>query len=358
MRFLKYILIGLAVIALGLVLVRRVFAVQIGEAAFRTAAKSTLAKNPVADLPDGLAVILVGTGSPLPDPTRAGPMTVVAAGGKLFAVDAGGGTARRFGEFALPWGQLEAVLLTHYHSDHIDGLGEVILQHWAGGGSDAPLPVYGPVGLDWVVDGVNLTYAQDTTYRIAHHGEEVVPPDGAGAVAHVFEESGRPVVVHDQDGLTITAVAVKHDPVHPAVAYRFDYLGRSVTVSGDTAKSQALIELSASTDILVHEALNADMVGVLGNELAARSQPRLAKIMADIPGYHTTPVEAAESAAEAGADMLVLSHIIPVLPSRALYPAYLKGTKAAYDGPIILGEDGMMFVLPEGSEKIMRKRVD
>ena len=94
MRYVKYLLIVVAVLALGLFVARRVFAVQIGEAAFRTAAKANLGRNPVAGQPDGLALILVGTGSPLPDPTRAGPMTVVSAGGKLFAVDAGGGSAR------------------------------------------------------------------------------------------------------------------------------------------------------------------------------------------------------------------------------------------------------------------------
>ena len=80
--------------------------------------------------------------------------------------------------------------------------------------------------------------------------------------------------------------------------------------------------------------------------------------MHDIPSYHTTPVEAAELAKAAGAKMLVFSHHVPAVPSRLLYPMFLKGTKKAYDGPIILGEDGMAFELPAGSDKIVRKRLD
>lgn len=358
MRFLKPALVILALILLAGAVARTVFSVQIGEAAFRAAVKKNVGRNALAGMPDGLAVVLVGTGSPLPDEGRAGPMTAVTVGNRVFIVDAGAGSGRRFGELGLPWAGVEAMFLTHFHSDHIDGLGEVMLQHWAAGGADTPLALYGPEGVEQVAAGFNEAYAQDAGYRIAHHGPDYIFPSGNGAEAMTFSTDGGAVRVYERDGLTVTAVSVDHSPIHPAVGYRFDYKGRSVTISGDTVKNQALIDLARNTDVLVHEALNPDMVGEIRDGLKEKGQPRLSKIMNDILNYHTTPVEAAEAASEAGAGLLVYSHIVPAQPSRLLYPAFTKGAKKAYDGPIVVGEDGMAFVLPAGSDKIERRRLN
>ena len=358
MRPLKIVLGVAGLLVLAIVVARTMFSVQIGEAAYKAAVKTNIGRHALTEAPDGLTLVLVGTGSPMPDPGRAGPMTVVAAGDRVFIVDAGAGSGRRFGELRLPWENVEAAFLTHYHSDHIDGLGEVVLQYWAAGGAEAPLSVHGPDGVARVVAGFNEAYAQDSVYRIAHHGPQTVHPSGHGAVAVPFSPASDPVRVYERDGLSVTAISVDHDPIHPAVAYRFDYKGRSVTISGDTARDETLVVLAEDTDILVHEALNADMVRELRDQLDAGGEPRLSAIMDDILDYHTTPVEGAEIATEAGAQMLVFSHIIPVLPNRILYPAFLKDTGKAFDGPIILGEDGMVFELPSGSDRIERKRLD
>ncbi|KCZ92813.1 MBL fold metallo-hydrolase [Hyphomonas johnsonii] len=351
------LIIGLALL-LAVAVIRTAFAEQIGMALFKRVAERTISQDKLARLPDGLHVVLVGTGSPLADPTRAGPMTAVIAGDRIFVIDAGGGAVRKMQELGLPLNKVEATLLTHFHSDHIDGLGELILQAWGGGGRETPLPVYGPTGVEQVVSGLKESYAQDTVYRIAHHGPVVMNPSGQGATAMPFDASAGTVRVLDEDGLIITAVPVHHQPAEPAVGYRFDYAGRSVTISGDTARSESLIALARDSDILVHEALNTEMVGIIGADLAAVGSPKIAQIMADIPSYHTSPVDAASSAQEAGAKALVFTHIIPVLPSRALYPAFLKGTDKAFDGPIVLGEDGMVFSLPADGSKMKRSRLD
>lgn len=358
MKLLKITLIILGALVIVLVGARTMFSVQIGEALFRSAVKANLGQNALADAPDGLSVILVGTGSPLPDPGRVGPMTVVAAGDRVFIIDSGSGSARRYGELRLPWANVEAVFLTHFHSDHIDGLGEVMLQHWAAGGAGTPLALYGPTGVDRVAAGFMEAYAQDTTYRIAHHGADVITPSGQGAAPFPFTPGRTPEIVYEQNGLTVSAVSVDHSPIEPAVAYRFDYEGRSVTISGDTVKDDRLVTLANGSDLLIHEALNADMVSLVRDELTANGETRLAAIMNDILDYHTTPVEAAEVADAANVRMLALSHIVPAQPSRLLYPAYLKGTGKAYGGPIVMGEDGMMFLLPAGSEAIERARLN
>jgi len=156
-------------------------------------------------------------------------------------VDVGSGAVRRIGPAGIPMSKVEDVFLTHFHSDHIDGLGELLMQRWAGGAHEAPMPVHGPTGVEDVVAGFNQAYLHDDEYRVAHHGPKIIPPHGAGAWRCVRAAGrGQGVVVLDVDGLKVTAFAVSHLPITPAVGYRFDYLGRSVVVSGDTVKSANL----------------------------------------------------------------------------------------------------------------------
>ena len=110
----------------------------------RMVASSTSEANPIAQLSDGLHVGLCGAGSPFPDPRRSGPCTVVVAGKRMFVFDTGGGAARNISRMQLNPGQIEAVFFTHYHSDHIDGLGELMLVRWIQGNASAPLPIHGP----------------------------------------------------------------------------------------------------------------------------------------------------------------------------------------------------------------------
>jgi ribonuclease Z len=100
---------------------------------------------------------------------------VVVAGKRLFVFDAGSGSARNIGRLGFVLGHVEAVFLTHFHSDHIDGLGELMLQRWVTTSNTAPVPVYGPPGVDQVVAGLRQAYAQDQHYRVAHHGDATVP---------------------------------------------------------------------------------------------------------------------------------------------------------------------------------------
>jgi ribonuclease Z len=292
------------------------FQEQIGERIFARAVDTAVARNVIGDLPDGIHVVLCGTGSPLPDPARAGPCSGVIIDGKMFIVDIGGGAVRNLGLMGLNPGATEALLLTHFHSDHIDGMGELMMQRWAGGGRDAPLPVIAPEGVEAIVDGLNAAYAADAQYRIAHHGKATMSLTGAGGAARPFSMSGgqAQLVVHNQGGIKITAFLVDHKPIAPAVGYRFDYKGRSVVFSGDTVKLPAVAKACNGCDLLVHEVLNAKMVGTMEKAFGQAGRKRLEKIMADIQNYHTTPVEAAETAKAGKAKMLVLSHIVPALP--------------------------------------------
>ena len=307
-----------------------------------------------AELPDGLYVLLCGAGGPLPDPKRSGPCVAVMAGGTLVLIDAGSSAARNLTRFGLRPGQVDAVLLTHFHSDHIDGLGEVATLRWAGSGRSAPLPVFGPEGVERVVDGFNAAYRQDQAYRVAHHGEIVTPPAAAGlsAAAFVLPADGESPVVFERGALRIKAFAVDHHPVSPAVGYRIEYKGRSAVVSGDTAKSANLIAQAIDVDLLLHEALSRELVQVIQDAARRADNAAMVEITADIMDYHASPVEAAESAQAAGVDSLVFYHVVPPLPLAPLERLYLEGVGDAFSGPVRIGVDGTFISLPVDSDEI------
>lgn len=350
---------GLVAVVLVLIGALAAYALQarLGTWLFERGTAQRMVVDNVAKQDDGLHVGLCGTGSPMPNLDRAGPCNVVIAGKQMYVVDIGEGGGETLNVMGISPGKADGLLLTHFHSDHIDGFGPLMLYHWTRGSSTAPLPVYGPKGVEAIVAGFNAAYATDNTYRIAHHGPQVVPPSGAGAIARPFEMAGSATIVLQRDGLKITAFTVNHDPIKPSVGYRFDYKGRSLCISGDTKKSPNLEAVCKGVDILVHEALNPALVQKMEVAAAANGQAGAAKIMHDIQDYHTTPEEAAESAQTAGAGMLVLSHLVPPLPSRWLYAAFLGDAKSRFSGPIVVGEDGMMFSLPAGSKTINRTRL-
>lgn len=302
-----------------------------------------------------LHVVLCGTGSPLPSSERAGPCTAVLAGGHFVLVDAGSGANNRLGLLRLPRGRLDGILLTHFHSDHIADLGSLGMQSWALGRPHT-LPVYGPPGVEEVVRGFETAYAQDTAYRVAHHGADLMDPAVRPLVAHPVPVVGDAAVeVFAADGLRVVAFRVDHAPVEPAYGYRFDYRGRSLVVSGDTALCPNLVKHARGADVLVHEALAAQLVARVRAAAEAAGNARLARILGDIPSYHTTPVQAAGVGARAGVRLVVLNHLVPPPDNFLLRRLFLEGVDEAGDVPVILGQDGLHLVLPPDSEAIERE---
>ena len=317
---------------------------------------------------NSLHILLCGTGSPMPDPTRANACTAVMAGGHIVIIDAGPNAWSRIVAAKLPAGKINTVLLTHLHSDHMGGLGELAVQSWIGG-RDVPLEITGPArpavadpnaeghgsGTAELVAGLSAAYDADEGYRISHHGTDYLPLGGTKLIAHEIPTPARDVLVpvFDKDGLKISAFLVDHHPVEPSYGYKVEYEGRVAIISGDTKKTESVERFSKGADLLVHEALNHDMLNLIGAALTETGGKRFAKMVHDTIGYHTSPVEAAEIARDANVPLLVLTHIVPPLPNALARHIFMRGvSEARGQGETILGDDGLLISLPGNSKKI------
>ncbi len=353
MRKLMIIMTALLVLA-GLVYSQRGV---IGKRIMSQGVDMAMQNDTLAELGEGLHVAVCGAGGPMPDIKRSGACIAIVAGQKIIMVDTGTNGVRNLGRMRYPPGKIAAVLLTHFHSDHIDGLGEVATLRWVSAGHTRPLPIIGPQGVTKVVAGFNQAYELDTGYRNAHHGDSVAPLSGKGMVAieYPLPAPGELTTVYDEDGLLIQMLAVEHEPVNPAVAYLFTYQGRTVLVSGDTSKSANLEQYAQGVDLLVHDALSAELVGIMHEGANRAGNAGMAKITTDILDYHATPLEAAEIARDAGVGQLVYYHIVPPLIFPGAEAAWLEGVEEVFPN-YTLSQDGTAFTLPPNSKEIIQTR--
>ena len=242
-----------------------------------------------------IEIILTGTGSPMVDPNRAGPSTLVIAGGQTFLVDCGRGVLMRAAAVGVGAANLTAVLLTHLHSDHITDLSDVITTRWINSFGPAPLPIIGPPGTRAVVEATLAALAPDISYRIGHHADITAPPE---VTVHEYA-AGQ---VWDSGGVVITAAPTDHRPVEPTIAFRIEFGGASVVLAGDSVPCDSLDELARGANALVHTVIRKDLV-----ELVPVQR------LKDILDYHSSVEQAAATATRAGVDTLVLTHYVPPL---------------------------------------------
>ena len=267
-----------------------------------------------------IEIILTGTGSPMVDPNRAGPSTVVTAGGQTFLVDCGRGVLMRAAAAGVGAAGVTALLLTHLHSDHITDLADVITTRWVSSMGPNPLPIIGPPGTRAVVEATLAALGPDISYRIAHHADITEPP---AVTVHEYTDGQ----VWDSDGVRITAAPTDHRPVEPTLAFRIEHGGASVVLAGDTVPCSSLDELARGADALVHTAIRGDLVAQMP-----------AQRIRDILDYHSSVEQAAGTAARAGVDTLVLTHYVPpLMPGQE--DQWRALAAAEFAGRVELGDD-------------------
>lgn len=357
------VVVGVAVLALGGV-VAAALNPSIQQSVFERFVGQQLTRSN-ADLlkDDALRVAVCGSSAPLPSPDRAKACVAVIAGGKFYLVDVGPESVENLMLWGIPLDKVGGVLVTHFHSDHIGDLGELNLQTW-GPGRPSKLDVYGGPGIERVVAGFNEAYALDQVYRTAHHTAQVMNPATWGMVAHPVVMPGlatpaldRTAVVLDDGALKITAIEVNHAPVAPAYAYRFDYKGRSVVVTGDMTAHQPLVKAAQGADVLVSEAIARDMVRTMGATATEVKRPWVATIMRDIQTYHVSPQEAAQIANKAGVKLLVFYHLLPAPDNPLTRATFGRGVREVRKGDWTLADDGSLYTLPIGSKDVRIGRV-
>jgi len=293
---------------------------------------------PRPKVPDtGLHAILLGTGMPIPNPDRAAAATLIVAGGKTFMVDVGFNSVARLVENGFQ--QVDHILFTHFHIDHYGDLDRMFFNRGGAGAAEAQ-SILGPKGTEKFVKEVVEAVAIDEQYRIEHHGEHW-PELSMQAAVKEFD----PGVIFDEDGVKVTMFLVDHEPIEIAVGYRFDYEGKSIVVSGDTKKSQSLIDASKDCDILIHEAMNARILNAVLPGLK-RANPRQGALIEDLMEVHTSTIEVAEIAKEANVKKVVLTHLVPsIAPVEAQEKNFARGMDKIYSGPIVVGRDSMIFTV-------------
>jgi ribonuclease Z len=265
-------------------------------------------------------LVLLGTGNPLPDPSRAGAASLVRAGGKAFLIDAGRAVCMRLAAAGVLPVMLEAVLLTHLHSDHICDLGDVLTTQWVMSPEPRPLPLFGPTGTQGVVDGIRAMLAPDISYRRAHHDD--LDWDPRFEVAEVG-----PGPVSDDGTVRITAASTDHRPVEPTLAYRIEHGGEAIVLAGDTVPCAGLDEICAGADIYVQTVLRDDLVNLVPVQR-----------FRDTIDYHSTVEQAARTAARAGVGTLVLTHQVPS-PAPGSAEEWSNIASRYFDGRVVFGED-------------------
>jgi ribonuclease BN (tRNA processing enzyme) len=268
-------------------------------------------------------VILLGTGTPYPDPASSGPATAVVVGGRMFLFDAGPGVMRRLKAANLPINGPEALFITHLHSDHTLGYADLILTSWVMR-RRAPFPVFGPRGLRMMTHHLLAAYAEDIGIRTNGLEHEVA----GGYRVNVREiRSG---VVYERDGVRVTAIAVLHGAWKNAFAYRIDTPDHSIVISGDTRPSEALVKAARGVDILIHEVYSASHL-VPEDRPGGKDWPRYCR------EYHTSDVELGKLAARIQPKLLVLDHIIRMGASDE---ELLSGVRTGgYRGQVVIGKD-------------------
>lgn len=272
-------------------------------------------------------VILLGTGTPIPDPASSGPCVAVVVKGQAYLFDAGAGVVRqaeaaavKFGIAALDATNLSRLFFTHLHSDHTLGYPDVILTPWVVG-RRAPLEVYGPEGLAAMTENLKQSYAEDIKVRT----EGLEGLSRRNLTINVHEISAG--LVYRDANVVVRAIPVPHGSWREAFGYAIDAAGRSIVISGDTSPSKSIEEACHECDVLVHEVYSADRFDLVYGRFGGKYHT----------ASHTSTRELAELASKSKPKLLVLYHQLYFGPREGV--DLEKEIRRSYSGNVVSGRD-------------------
>ena len=306
-----------------------------------------------------LRVVFTGVSSPL-TPHIAQQSVVISINNKNYVFDAGSrSTANFISQGTLDAAFIEAVFITHTHSDHIGSLGELVLASW-GRGRTSSLPVYGAgKEIQNVVDGFNLAYLPDREHRTVHHGEEFFKPENGLLIAKIFQMPSPERLVFEDSNIKVFAFVVPHGPIHGAVGYRIIADDRSVVISGDTDVMDNY-DFVNGVDVLIHETIIEEISTKVSESAYRLGNERIGEIFKDINDYHANLIDydnrpgLLSKLEEIDLGILALIHIIPdkdnIIVKRAL-----KRFKSKSKHNVVIADINMEIQLPLNSKEIIVK---
>lgn len=289
----------------------------------------------------GTKLVLFGTqGGPIMNVARMMTSQAIMIDGKMHLVDFGYGTLQRMAEMGIEVETLQNMYLTHHHSDHMMDLPAIMNVTWASG-VKGPIGVYGPEPIAQSLVAAKQLFAED--YRIRGRGGRFLPIESvfeARAIDLSQQISEKPVIIHQDDTVKVSAIKVPHSEFEMALALRFDTADRSIVLSGDTGYSKNLVQLAKGADVLLHEAMYwpgiEKMLLARGNGVIPESHRQY------FLSEHTTAEDAGKIAAAAGVKTLVLNHLIGG-PEPVTDEQWIASTKKHYQGRVIVGRDRMVI---------------
>ncbi|PDN39144.1 MBL fold metallo-hydrolase [Salmonella enterica] len=298
-------------------------------------AQSHLAIAAGTPAPQEINIVLLGTkgGPSLLNTARLPQATALTIGDKIWLIDAGYGASLQLVKNGIPLRNINTILLTHLHSNHILDYPSLLMNAWASGLKDHTIQVYGPPGTQAMTKASWKVFDRDITLRMEEEGK----PDPRNLVK--ANDIGQGVIYKDEL-VTISALKVPHSPFPDgeAFAYRFDTQGKRIVFSGDTSWFPPLATFAQGADILVHEAGHVPSVAKLANSIGN------GKTLAEaIASHHTTIEDVGKIAREAHVKKLVLSHLVPATVADDVWQ---QEAMKNYPGPVIVGHDNMTISVP------------
>jgi len=283
-----------------------------------------------------LELTLLGTSSPMHVPHRFGPSQIISDGKVRLLIDTGWGGTSRLYQNGTPPQTIDAVFITHLHSDHTTDMADFLVMRWVGG-IKSPIPIYGPAGTKRMIHGFQEAMAADTKYRLDHHGDKLWS-GGLAADITEFEAGDDPAIIARFGELVVKAFEVDHRPVKPAYGFRFEMGGRAITISGNTNPCAGLLNGSRDADIMVCDSMNVSMMQMLEKQLRSIGNKVQASLLEDAHTYHAPIEEMAEIATKSGVKHLLLSHIMPAITDEQI-PQFTAGLDKIFSGKISVGHD-------------------
>jgi ribonuclease Z len=289
---------------------------------------------------------LLGTGAPVPSIERFGPSILVEAGGQKLLFDCGRGAGQRLWQLKIPLGQIDALFLTHLHSDHIVGIPDVWLTGWIPavyGRRVYPFQIFGPGGTKGMMENLVKAFSWDIRTRSKEKNKAA---SGALVNATDIKEG----VIWEKNGVKVTPFTVRHaEFIDSALGYRIDFAGHSIVLSGDTRYSENLIRYAKGTDVVIHEVAAA-------NEHSTQTSLLVNQIL----GFHTSPEDAGKVFEQIKPKLAVYSHIVLLTADPSIPPPTINDlthrTQKFYKGALQVGED-LLSIEIGGKVKVFKNTI-